>query len=173
MRKLFTSTFFVISLIILFVVIGAVLGKYLGNLPNNVQSGLSYGFVAFSVLPITLCLFGLKELNSTFSTVAKYLTKVERARLSKEIDSRIVKTVFIAFFIVGLQVIFAFGLLYFSNGFEYVILGILFGGIFASLVFGIYVCFSVRKASDFCDEIISTKISEERFKIYKESFEDK
>ena len=170
MKNIFSNTLVVILLIVLFIGAGGVLGAYLGTLPNNVQTGLSYGFVAFSVLPITLCLFGLKELNASFSSVAKYLNRSERERLSEQIDDRILAIICLAFFIVALQVIFAFCLLYFSNGFEFVILGILFGGIFSSLTFGIYVCFSVRKIADFCDKVISREASEERFKAYKDSF---
>lgn len=159
-------------MICVLIIIGGILGKLLGELPDNTRSGLSYGFIAFSVLPITLCMFGLKELNSAFPNFAQYLNKSNREALSKAIDERILRVILIAFLIVALQVCLAFYLLYFCSGLEFVILGILFGGIFASLVYGVYVCLSVRKLAEHFEEILSKEISKKRQKEYESSFNE-
>ena len=169
MRGFFSNTVIVAILVFVFVCLGGGVGWLLGDLPNNTRHGLTYGFVAFSILPITLCLFGVKELNSVFPSIAMNLTKIERNRLSNDLDKRIVRVIFLAFFLVALQIVFSFFLLYFSTGYEYVILGVLFGGIFGSLTYGIYVCFSVRRLGEFCEQVMSKKAAEERLKKYEES----
>ena len=171
MKKLFTSTPFVTLLITIFLTLGGILGFLLKDIPESQNTGLTYGFIAFSILPITLCLWGVKEFNAVFPSIARNLNKIERKRLTDLIDNRITIIIYLAFFIVLLQIFFAFSFLYIphDNNLEFVILGILFGGILSSLTYGLYVCFSVRKIAKTADDILSTNIAEERFNHYKDT----
>ncbi len=172
MKKLFSNVKFISFVIVLSLVLGSVVGYFLGQLPQNVKGGLSYGFVAFSILPITICLFGVKESGAVFSAVAKYLDSRKRANLIKSIDVVAKRIISLAFSIVFLQVVAAFCLLYFSNTYEYVILGILFGGIISSLFYGLYVLFSVRKLIEMSDSVLDRSIHRERHEKYVNSFKD-
>lgn len=69
MIRVFSSTFFTVVLIIITVVAGGFLGYLLPLDPNSKLSPITYGFIAFAVLPITICLFGLKELNGAFQVL--------------------------------------------------------------------------------------------------------
>lgn len=174
MKKLFSNVKFISFVIVLSLVLGSVVGYFLGQLPQNVKGGLSYGFFAFSILPITICLFGVKETGAVFSAVAKYLDSRKRANLIKSIDVVAKRIISLAFSIVFLQVVAAFCLLYFSNSYEYVILGILilFGGIISSLFYGLYVLFSVRKLIEMSDSVLDRSIHRERHEKYVNSFKD-
>lgn len=172
MGRFFTSTRFIVILIFLSLCFGGVLGWLLKDLPNLRLTGFTYGFIAFSVLPITICLWGVKEFNSAFPNIAMDLDKVSRKEFEDIIDGRINAIITIAFLIVFLQIIFAFLLLYVqtSDNYEVVVLGILFGGILSSLIYGLYVCFSVRKLSRTLDEYLSKTISQKRVENYRKSF---
>lgn len=100
MKKLFSNVKFISFVIVLSLVLGSVVGYFLGQLPQNVKGGLSYGFVAFSILPITICLFGVKETGAVFSAVAKYLDSRKRANLIKSIDVVAKRIISLAFSIV-------------------------------------------------------------------------
>lgn len=171
--KFFTNTKVILVTIVLCLLTGVGLGYCLGNAPKVVQSGISYGFVAFSVLPVTLCMFGVKELNAAYSGIAPNLDGVRRRTLSKELERRIVRVIVLAFLIVVLQVVAAFCLLYFSTNYEYIILGVLFGGVMASLIYGLYVCFSVRRVAALTESILDKKIAVERVGKYVADFEQK
>lgn len=170
MIRFFSNTKLICVLILVCLSMGVALGYFLGIAPKVVQSGISYGFVAFSVLPVSLCMFGVKELNAAYSGIAPYLDAVHRRTLSKGIESRIVMVILVAFAIVVLQVVAAFGLLYFSTNYEYIILGVLFGGVMASLAYGLYVCFSVRRVAEVAEDVLGKKIAEDRSRQYMESF---
>lgn len=172
MKKIFSNLKVVSLIIILSVVIGAVLGYFLGRSPENVKGGLSYGFVAFSVLPITICLFGVKESGAIFPVVAGYLDSRKRERLMELIDVVIKRIIFLAFSIVFLQVLAAFVLLYFSNTYEYIVLGVLFGGVVSSLCYGLYVLFSVRKLVELSDSVLDKNIHKKQHEEYVNSFKD-
>ncbi len=174
MRSFFTSTLFVVVLICLLLLGGGYLGWLMKDLSDATKTGLTYGFITFAILPISLCLWGVKEFNAAFPNVALELDKNGRNRLGCLIDDKIETIIVLAFFIVFIQIILAFCLLYFFAGsnYEFVILGILFGGILSSLVYGLYVCFSVRKLARTVDEIISKRVARERLEKYKKEFED-
>lgn len=166
MKKIFSSTTIVVVLIVLSIIGGGGIGYWLNTLPINVRSGLTYGFVAFSVLPITLCLFGVKEVGAAFPAIAKYLNSRQRQEFRKRVDRAISRIIVIAFGLVFLQILAAFVLLYLSDGYEYIVLGVLFGGIISSLVYGLYVCFLVRGLSDVTEEILSAKADRDRHEEY-------
>lgn len=166
MKRIFSSTTIVVGLIVLSILGGGSIGYWLNTLPINVRSGLTYGFVAFSVLPITLCLFGVKEAGAAFPGIAKYLNHRQRREFRRAVDRAISRIIFMAFGLVLLQVLAAFVLLYLSEGYEYIILGVLFGGVISSLVYGLYVCFLVRELSDFTEEVLSAKADRDRHEEY-------
>lgn len=168
MIRFFSNTKLVCGLVFICLAMGVALGYFLGNAPKVVQSGISYGFVAFSVLPVSLCMFGVKELNAAYSGIATHLDAVHRRALSKGIESRVAMVIIVAFAIVVLQVVAAFGLLYFSTNYEYIILGVLFGGVMASLVYGLFVCFSVRRVAEVAEDVLGKKIAEDRSRQYLE-----
>lgn len=169
--SMFFSNQRVVAIVISFcLAIGIFLGYILDQASENVQEGLSYGFIAFSVLPITICLWGVRELNSSFANIANNLTKSKRDSLISDINSRIEQTISFSFAIVLIQVVGAFFLLYFSNRYEYIILGLLFGGVLSSLIYGLFVCFSVRRIYEIEEKIKSNNISEERIRHYNDSF---
>lgn len=172
MKKFFSNIKFVVLLILAIILIGFILGYLMGQLPNNVKNGLSYGFVAFSILPITTCLFGVKELNAIFPGIAKYLDSRKRSKLIKSIDLVVTRVIYLAFLIVLLQVIASFILLYHSNTYEYVILGVLFGGVISSLVYGLYVLFSIRRFAEVIDSILDESIHKEQYQKYADSFRE-
>lgn len=172
MKTFFSNVKKVSCLILLSVALGTVLGYFLGQQSENVRGGLSYGFVAFSVLPISICLFGVKELGAAFSSVAKYLNSRKRKDLTRSIDLLVRRTILLAFSIVFLQVLAAFILLYFSNTYEYIILGILFGGVISSLFYGLYVLFSVRRLAEICDSILDSNIHKEQHQNYVNTFKN-
>lgn len=99
----------VVAIVISFcLALGIFLGYILDQASENVQEGLSYGFIAFSVLPITICLWGVRELNSSFANIANNLTKSKRDSLISDINSRIEQTISFSFVIVLIQVVGAF-----------------------------------------------------------------
>lgn len=169
-KKFFSNFKLVVPLILLVVLISSILGYLMGQLPDNVRGGLSYGFIAFSILPITICLFGVKELNATFPAVAKYLDSRKRNRLINSINSVVTRVIILAFVIVLLQVIASFILLYYSNTYEYVVLGVLFGGVISSLVYGLYVLFSIQRFAEFIVSVLEESIHKEQHKNYVNSF---
>lgn len=103
--------------------------------------------------------------------MAPYLDSIHRKRLGKAIDKRIQVVIVMAFAIILIQVIGAFYLLYFATQYEKVILGVLFGGIISSLIYGLFVCFSVRGIAEKTEEILSDKIGKERISDYKKRFQ--
>lgn len=171
MKRLFSNTWFVSIAVIVCLSAGIICGYLLEQAPTEVQCGISYGFVAFAMFPIGLCTFGVKELNSSFLGMAPYLDSIHRKRLGKAIDKRIQVVIVMAFAIILIQVIGAFYLLYFATQYEKVILGVLFGGIISSLIYGLFVCFSVRGIAEKTEEILSDKIGKERISDYKKRFQ--
>ncbi len=169
-KKIFSNVKIVILLITLIILISSGLGYLMGQSPNNVRKGLSYGFMGFSILPITICLFGVKELGAIFPGVSQYLDSRKRKSLTKSIDLVVTRVIYLAFLIVLLQVIASFVLLYYSRTYEYVVLGILFGGVISSLIYGLYVIFSIRKFSELIDSILDKNIHKEQHQNYVDSF---
>lgn len=107
----------VVAIVISFcLALGIFLGYILDQASENVQEGLSYGFIAFSVLPITICLWGVRELNSSFANIANNLTKSKRDSLISDINSRIEQTISFSFVIVLIQVVGAFFFCIFLTG---------------------------------------------------------
>lgn len=170
MKNFFSNVKIIFCLILFSLALGSCFGYLLGNLQENVKDGLSYGFVAFSVLPITICLFGVKESGAVFPSIAKYLDSRKRADLIESIDIIVKRIIILAFSIVLLQIIAAFFLLYFSNTYEYIILGVLFGGVISSLIYGLYVIFSVRKLIELSDSVLDINIHKEQHEKYVNSF---
>ena len=170
MKNFFSNIKFVVPLILFIILASSILGYFMGQLPDNVRGGLSYGFIAFSILPITICLFGVKELGAIFPIVAKHLDSRRRSDLTKSINLVVARVIYLAFFIVFLQVVASFVLLYYSNAYEYVILGILFGGVVSSLVYGLYVIFSIRRFGELIDSILDKSIHKEQHQNYVDSF---
>lgn len=171
MKGIFSNTKIVVGLIILSILVGGGIGYWLNTLPINVRSGLSYGFVAFSILPITLCLFGVKEVGAVFPAISKYLNHRQRREFRKRVDRAISRVIVMAFGLVFFQVLAAFVLLYLSGGYEYIILGVLFGGVVSSLIYGLYVCFLVRELADFSEEVLSDKADRDRHEEYCKKIE--
>lgn len=171
MRSFFANTVIITTTVLGFVCLGGAAGWMLGDLPSDTGYGLTYEFVMFSIVPITLCMYGLSELNSAFLDVAINLTKIERNRLSKDLNRRIVRVVALAFFLVAVQVVFSLFMLHFPAEYHNMILGVLVGSVFGSLVYGLYVCFTVRKLGEFCERVASKNASEQRLKKYEQSFE--
>ncbi len=152
MIRVFSSTLLTVVLIIATVVAGGVLGYILPLDPNSKLSPITYGFIAFAVLPITICLFGLKELNGAFSSVMKHLTGLQQEKLIEQIDKRYDRTIQLALLVILIQVVFAFALLLIGEKYRFVVLGVLFGGVISVLFYGLYVCYSVRNLIKFCDD---------------------
>ena len=173
MLSVFSNVKIAAFLIVLPVLVGGGVGWFFGENPQLEVTGVTYGFMAFAILPISLCLFGLKEFNGVYSNLAKYMSPAEQKNLSKYIDSRYNATIFLAFLVVSLQVIFAFWLMYISKAYELIIFGILFGGIFSALVYGLFVCYSVRRIIVFHDQIVTEKQKKERVRQFKNSFTEK
>lgn len=170
LREIFSNYKIVMLIVVSCLFLGIFLGYLLDKAPENMKSGISYGFIAFSILPITICLWGVRELNSSFSHIAESLSKSKRDTLISDINKRIEQTIFFAFGIVLIQIIGSFILLYFSKNYEYIILGVLFGGVLSSLAYGLFVCFSVRSIYEMEEKIKSKNISNERITKYNDSF---
>lgn len=160
MRKFFTNWKIVLILTLLLLLFGGLFGAYIGAKTQEVML-VTYGFVAFSVLPITLCTFGLKELNDVWRSVAEELEKVQRRKLARIIENRYYAVIWIAFFDVLVQLVFAF-CINIPGANIWWILGVLFGGILSVLLYGLFVCFSVREAVDFVNQVEERTISEKK-----------
>lgn len=158
------------SIIVVLLIIGGIAGYILSLSETNVKKGISYGFIAFSILPISICLFGIKEVGGIFPGVAKDLKYKERSALLESSNTIILRIIFLGFLIVLLQVLLSFWLLYLSNNYEYIILGILFGGVLSSLIYGLYVCFSVRRLLEYSEKIIERRVQKEQHKAYIDTF---
>ena len=160
MNKFFTNWKLILLFCLLLLVGGWVIGKWMQTESQGVML-VTYGFVAFAVLPITLCTFGLKELNGVFGQVSADLNKEQRARLSRMISERTSSIIFLGFFIVAVQLILAF-CLNLKDVVLWPIVGALFGGVLTVLVYGIFICFSVKEAADFINNIKDKKAHEQR-----------
>ena len=171
MKNLFSNVWFTAIAIVLCLVAGFFYGCFLDQVPSAVHTGKTYGFVAFAVFPFCFCVFGIKELERAFSQIAPYLDAIHRKRLSEAIDKRIQVVIFFAFIIILIQVLGAFYLLYLATFNENLILGVLFGGLVASLVYGFFVCFSVLTISEKAEEVQSKEIGQQRAAEYKDKFQ--
>lgn len=167
MIRVFSSTLLTVALIIVTVVAGGVLGYCLPLDPNSKLSPITYGFIAFAVLPITICLFGLKELNGAFSSVVKHLTGSQQEKLIKQIDKRYDRTIELALFVILIQVVFAFALLLIGEKYRFVVLGVLFGGVISVLFYGLYVCYTVRNLIKFCDNCLADQERDKKKEAFK------
>lgn len=172
MIRVFSSTLLTVALIIVTVVAGGVLGYYLPLDPNSKLSPITYGFIAFAVLPITICLFGLKELNGAFSSVVKHLTGSQQEKLIKQIDKRYDRTIELALFVILIQVVFAFALLLIGEEYRFVVLGVLFGGVISVLFYGLYVCYTVRNLIKFCDNCLADQERDKKKEAFKRRLTD-
>ena len=172
MKYLFSNVWFT-SVVIAFCLAGGILfGLLLDQAPSTVHTGITYGFAAFAVFPISLCVFGIKELNAAYPQIAPYLDSKHRRDLSIEIDKRIQVVIIFAFFIILIQVLGAFYLLYLATEYEKVTLGVLFGGVVSSLIYGLFVCFSVRVLAEKTEEIQSKQIGQNRIAEYNNKFKE-
>lgn len=160
MNKVFTNWKLIFLFCLILLVCGWVAGKWMQTKSQEVML-VTYGFVAFAVLPITLCTFGLKELNGVFGQVATDLNREQRFRLNKMISARTSSFIFLGFFIVAVQLILAF-CINLKDVDLWPIVGALFGGVLTVLVYGIFICFSVKEAADFVNGIKDKKAHQQR-----------
>lgn len=160
MNKFFTNWKLIFFFCLALLVGGWVAGEWMQTKSQEVML-VTYGFVAFAVLPITLCTFGLKELNGVFGQVSADLNRDQRVRLNKMISERTSSFIFLGFFIVAVQLILAFCIN--LRGVDlWPVVGALFGGVLTVLVYGIFICFSVKEAADFVNRIKDKKAHEQR-----------
>ena len=171
MKRQFSNIWIASITIVLSLIGGICFGYFLEQAPTQVHTGLSYGFAAFAVFPIGLCIFGVKELNASFPQIAPYLDAPHRKILSQKIEQRIQEVIVLAFFIIVIQVVGTFYLLYFATEYEKVVLGVLFGGVVSSLIYGLFVCFSVQAMAEKAESIVSEEIGKKRIADYKKKFQ--
>ena len=135
---------------------------------------ITYGYVAFAVLPITICLFGLKELNGVYCIVADSLNEKERCALDKIITEKTNWTVVLGFLIVIVQVVFAFCLSFFQEykNIFFGIWGALLGASVAILIYGLAVCLSIKEVYNFINQQKNRAIKAKQQKDFKHSLED-
>lgn len=159
--------------VIFLVVAGLVVGKLFGLLVEKI-SLVTYGYIAFAVLPITICLFGLKELNSFYGNVAEKLTTRERQKLRMLIDKQLHGAIVLGFGIVLIQILLAFSLNFSQDSvfFTY-ILGTLLGATLSVLIYGLFICSAVRQVYVSSNKLLDQSIKEKQNKkLLKEIKED-
>lgn len=164
MFKFFTNYKKVFCVTIIFLISGGLLGKVFSE--NAEPSMITYGFVAFAILPITFCTFGLKELGAVFPGVVDALDKQQRVKLRKIINEHCNAVIFLAFFNVFIQLLFAF-LLNIHEVNKWIVTGVLFGGIVSVLIYGIFICASIREVNNFVDDVREKELSLKKSEDFK------
>ena len=150
--------------IIVLIVAGLVVGRVWGLLVEKI-SLVTYGYIAFAVLPITICLFGLKELNSFYGNIAESLKSRERQKLRQLIERQLHGVIVVGFGIVLIQILLAFSLSFFQGSifFTY-ILGSLLGATLGDLIYGLYICSAVRQVYLLSNKLLERSITEKQNK---------
>ncbi|WP_308513276.1 hypothetical protein [uncultured Turicimonas sp.] len=152
-------------IILLLLLSGFLAGKFLSREIKEI-SLVTYGYIAFAILPITICLFGLKELNSAYSQLGSKLNKREREVLETILYSKTKGAILWGFLLVLLQVVLAFMLSVFQSDIEwfFAIWGALLGATVAVLVYGLSLCLSVQEIYSFVNQTIDSRIRKEQSK---------
>jgi len=155
-----------------------VVGSYVGaKFSSFVQeiSMVTYGYIAFAVLPITICLFGLKELNSAYVIVADKISLRERETLEIQLESKFRYTVGLGFTIVLLQVVMAFSLNFIQNEppWYFGVWGGLIGATLAVLVYGLFICSSVKEIYSYINAATNKAIFRQQQKDLLSALQDK
>lgn len=168
MRTKFLNNYLaVIALMVLFTAGAIIVAKYvtvdslyIQKEPTDAASAI-FGIGALSIVPLTLCLFGLSEFNSMFVRLAKSLGTSERGRLITKIDEQYTRCWKLSFITIALQVFCTLFLLFPTYDSSLALLCPLVNSIFCVWVYGVYVCGSVREAASFSEKQISEMLTRE------------
>lgn len=145
-------------------VVSVVVGEYFfPSLKGASQDSANciLGVGAFSVVPLTICLFGLTELNNLFARLARLLSSSERGKLSEKIDENYNNCLRAAFIAIICQTAVSLFLLFPSYDSPISLLCALINSILCVMFYGVFVCGSVRKATRFSENLLNKRLTNE------------
>lgn len=124
--------------------------------------GSLLGIGAFSVVPMSLCLFGLGAFNEMYFRFAPYLNPEDREDLSKKIDSKYLNCQILAFLSITLQTISSLILLLPDYVTRMALLCALFNSIVCVMLYGLFVCENVRTETKVGEKFLNKELIKDK-----------